>query len=188
MALARLLEDFDAGAAAVATPPRDPASDPLYQEGYAAGLAARQAEDARLEAELIQTIGEIAFGYAEAQAMLLASLSPLFDAISDKLVPASRDGFPAHVAAALMSAATQDLGRPLELQVHPRMVAAIAQTVARQSGLALRVLPNAALPEHAARFSGPHGETLLDIDGLCAALRESIAALTDTQTELQAYG
>ena len=66
-----------------------PSADYLkgFEDGAAAAKAVTAKENDQLNAETVAAISELSFGYHEAKHLFAASLRPLFQAISDRIVP-----------------------------------------------------------------------------------------------------
>ncbi|MCC5972874.1 MAG: hypothetical protein JJT81_02360 [Rubellimicrobium sp.] len=157
---------------------------PEWSAGHAAGLAdgldmAAQRQGILAE-EICQAMTELTFTYAEARAQVLASLAPLLHGLLDRLLPAIvPDILRMAILEALVEAADGDSRMPLVVRVHPAHLAPLAPLVGTLPGHmpviegASGIGPGQALVESSA------GETLLDIDGLLEAIRQSLAVLSE---------
>ena len=191
MALARFLEDFDAPDPAE---PKGPAVETLpgYEAGFAAGQqAARQAAH-QLDAELVQTLTEMGFGFAEARLALLSALEPLFEALTGTLLSDLADDlFQARLVSALNEAAGRQLGQPIRLAVSPGQVEAVARLLPRVGGIALDVQPDTRLAPRSALISQGTSEEAIDLDAVLTGISQildSVGTATREAEEIARHG
>jgi flagellar biosynthesis/type III secretory pathway protein FliH len=175
MMSAELLESFDD------VPPSDPV-DQAYDLGFRDGQAAAQdlarSDQNRLSEELVQSIRDLEFSFAEARADLTAALAPVFDAICNKLFPAIIDEVYARKIAEIISTAAQrQTPDRFQLAVHPDQCAAV-QSAAVILGLDLAVVPDDELGAYAARLGHAEAAELFD----AASLLAEVAAILQTMT------
>lgn len=187
------LDNFD-------TPPDpgeapDPTATPSddWHEGHAAGMraaaAAAEAAQERIRSELVQMLADISFGYAEAHTHLVATLRPLFAALIDKVLPAMlHETFGAHLLDALMSAAAQDMSRPVRIALHPAHIATFAPFVAQNSTIPVELAGDATLSLADIRLLDGCAETAIDPDGLMADLRAILSAFFTQPQGSQHHG
>ncbi len=175
MMTAKLLESFDD------VPPADPvdqAYDLGFRDGQAAAADLAQADQNRLSEELVQSIRDLEFSFAEARADLTAALVPVFDAICDKLFPAIIDEVYARkIAAFIATAAQRQTPDRFQLVVHPDQRAAV-QAAAAMFDMDLAVVADGELGTHAARLG--HAEAAEHFDA--ARLVAEVAAILQTMT------
>lgn len=184
-----LLEDFETGARPAVKAPPQPEDLPGYSEGFAAGQEDASNRQMHLDAEVVQALAEMSFGYAEARQHILTALQPLFRTLIEKLIPELLDeSYQTRVMSTLMDAVTQDIDQSLVLTVHPDHVAGLAALAARQSGLPISVRPDASLPLSAAIIGNGTEETSLDLDALRTALTTTLSAIFDLQEETLRHG
>jgi len=178
-----LLEAFDA---ARAPEPRGPTAD--WTMGHAAGLAegaglAEARAAARhdtLSGELVQSLSDMAFGYAEARGAVLASLGPLIRLVLDRLLPeAASSALIPRLAEAVVAAAREDSARPLVLHVHPSRATALRAALDRAGDGPATVATDASLGADAARMALDGQETSLDLGACLSDLRGALSALLD---------
>lgn len=149
-------------------------------EGYENGLQEAALRQDALSNELVQTIADMSFGYAEARLQLLRSLGPLFETIIERLIPETiATAFPAHIAAQLNAAAKVDTAAPLTLTVHPDQIAAVSKILPVSMDMALTIDSDPNLSPNAAWIASPHMETALDLDGLVVDLSSTLSTLFD---------
>lgn len=173
------LESFDPDDsfdAATATPPQ------TFADGYAAGLAEAAekftSEQATLKQDLVQSISDAAFGYHEAQAHLITSIAPLFDAMVTAILPATlAPALHAHILDMVQSALKSDLQTPVILKVPADQCEAIAAIMGDANAPHVRIEADLALGNHAAWIIGAKEETALDLDGTLAAIMDHTSAL-----------
>ena len=181
MTVALWLEPFGDEQSATSAP------SPDYERGYAEGNAAARAEaleDAtRLNDQLVQTVADINFTYAEARSQVMQSLRPLFQTITVKVLPhCVENGFAGQVVDALMQIAPSDT-EGLSIYVHPNQVASVKAVL---GDVSIAADPN--LTDYAAWIGHDGHETLLDVDGLLARIAETLAALHTYQEDDAQHG
>lgn len=180
MALMLRLEDFDEPAAGAREAAPLPQDLPGYEAGFEDGLQAARAEQNGIDAELVQTLNDMAFGFAEARQHLIHSLVPLFQALVDQLLPQVIDTtFRLHLIDALTALTRQRVSAPIRLIVHPDQVDAVAALLPSVSGLEVDLHHDAEVGPHGALISQGPVESLLEIDDLIQEIHRILSALTD---------
>lgn len=183
-----LLESFDSPAAAVEATGPSLEWVAGHVVGFAEGRAAAAAEQGRFSAEIVQSLADLSFSYAEARGHLLLSLRPLFTVLMDRFLPGLvREGLAAHLAYLLRQAAVQDLQVPIDLCVHPDHIAGLRDIIG-QAGMPLNLRGDRTLSHGQAQLSSVEGETMLDLDELLSATREALAAIFFTDEKEVHHG
>jgi flagellar biosynthesis/type III secretory pathway protein FliH len=185
MMSAKLLESFDE------VPPSDPSGE-AYDQGFRDGQAAAehlaQADQNRLSEELVQSIRDLEFSFAEARADLTAALAPVFAAICDKIFPAIIDGIYARKIADVISTAAQcQTPDRFQLAVHPDQSGAV-QAAVGIFGMDLKVVPDAELGKYAARLDHAENAELFDAEHLVAEIAAILQTMTHTAERNRAHG
>lgn len=159
-----------------------------YDEGFAAGLAAANADNATLSSSLVQTFSDISFTYAEARAQILQSLGPLIETLTSAVLPhCVVSGFAGVLAQELSSIAGADTSAPICVHVHPDQQVAVQQVVAGLQS-EITVQTDHSLDLHAARISRANTETQLDLDQLLMQITEALNAITLLENRTNAHG
>lgn len=181
-----LLESFDNGADTA------PAPDLGYDTGYAAGRAEALAEAAAaqdaLQAEVVQTIADLGFTFAEAKRDITLALGPLFDQVIDTLLPhCVRVGFGGEIASLITARLQEALGGGLSLTVHPDQETALTSAFA---GVSVRpqIATDASLKPHEAWVGFATSTTHLDLDTLCDDIGSILSAIHLTPERTQSHG
>lgn len=177
MARLAVLESFD-----TAAPPEPGGPGPDWLAGHAAGFdegqAAARAEASALSAETAQRIADLCFGYAEAEAQILARLRPLFRALADRIVPAVlQDTLGVALAEELDAAVVADLARPAVLRVPPEDHAAVGSALAALARAPFVLRADPALGRGQALIETPVQSTAFDCGRLAADVDAALAAL-----------
>lgn len=170
---ARILESFDAE-------PAPSADEIAYLRGVEDGKAAALAEMAnaqdRLTAELVQNLNDLEFKFAEARADITQAISPVFQAMSDKLFPAIVDRlYIFRIADILRDAAMAQVPEQLSLAVHPEQVDVVS-AAARELSPQVVVVPDPDLTLNAVLLRYADESRLFDPEHLLG----QIATLLDT--------
>lgn len=159
-----------------------------YQEGLQAGLAQAAADAAALNAELVQSIGNIDFTYTEARSQLLGSLTPLLTTIVEKVLPhCVAEGFAGQLADLLLQAANEDANAAMTLHVHPSQRIAV-EAATKDIGDQVIVQDDPQLDVHAAWIKQERSETLLNVDSLLTTISETLSAIHHTEDRTEDHG
>ena len=159
-----------------------------YQEGLQAGIAQTTADAAALEAEFVQSLGNIDFTYTEARSQLLGSLAPLLTTIVEKVLPhCVAEGFAGQLADMLLQAAAQDAKAGITLHIHPSQREAV-ESATSDAAVNLSLHEDPQLEPHAAWIRQRRSETLLDADGLLAAISEALGAIHHVENRTENHG
>lgn len=189
MTITHLLEDFST------TDPADAATLLLsnleleeqrlaaFEKGYSAGwddaIAADAQSRARLSESLSQNLEAAEFSYHEAFSQMQSALVPVFEAISDQLLPGLvAVGLPLRLAPALQDIAADAIARPLILSVPVGTSATIAPLLQRTGGIDVIVKEDAGLAEGQARLHLDDGGIEIDLATLAEEMRDALAAFT----------
>ncbi len=188
MGLLLNLEDFASDGDAS----RDTVPDetlPGYDAGFRAGQAAAEAKQAATDAQLVQSIDDIAFGFAEARQTILQGLEPLFSALVTQVLPrTSEESFRAQLVQILMDGAAQDVAQPAVISVHPQQVETLSALFTSLGFADLTVHPDPGSTPNAALISRGDVETALDVDGMIARIIEILQIVTEASDERIAHG
>ncbi len=188
MALLLALQDFsDADADRVTEQKAE--TLPGYDAGFAAGMAEAAAAQAAVDAALVQAIEDISFGFAEARQIILQGLTPLFEALVAKILPATVDTtYHTRLVAQLTDAAHADVRQPCELIVHPDQVAAVSHLVAQLGSQDVAIKGGAEQPLHAALIQRGPVETAIDAEAVLEGLKEIMTAFFEMTQEQSEHG
>lgn len=181
MAQFLMLEDFDEQARRANAVPSDPVESlPGYDAGFAAGEAAAQSAQANIDAALVQTLNDMAFGFAEARQHLLQGIRPLFAALIDQLLPSVvDDAFRARLVDTLQQIAKDQSEAPVRLIVDASQAEAMTALLPAIQGLDITLLTQDDLGPHGALISYGDAECALDLDDLIAQVITVLGALFD---------
>ncbi len=155
---------------------------PEWSAGFAVGeLAGREAamaEQTAIRAELVQTLGDMAFGYAEAHAQILGKLRPLFAALVEKVLPEIlHESFGAHLLDALLEQAQMDMSRPVRIVLNPAHIPGFAPLISQFAAFPVELAGDPTLSLSEALVANGPAETAIDPDRLLADLRACLAGL-----------
>ena len=152
-----------------------------FEKGYSAGWEDATAADAQgrshLSAALSQNIEDAVFSYHEALTQMQQALIPVFEAISEQLLPGMiRNGLAPHIVAAMQNIAAEAMGRPLVLTVPPGCEQAIAPLLPEPEGLEVILDEDPTLGEGQARLHLDDGGVEIDLSALAQDIRDALAA------------
>ncbi|WP_373634926.1 hypothetical protein [Yoonia sp. SS1-5] len=175
MAQVLSLESFEKALVVETGPNEDYAAG--YAEGLAAGRAEAEADSAALASSFVQSVSDAEFTYAEASSQLLRSLRPLFQALSEKILPHCVDaGFASQLANTLSNGAAAEIGKPLSVHVSTDQYEAV---LAALSGLPIQVdvKPDVSLPALTAWIGRDDAECLFDLSSITAEIDKMLGAI-----------
>ena len=158
-----------------------------YQQGFDAGRAAAEMDSATLGSALVQAISDIDFTYTEARAQLLKSLGPLFETLTEAVLPhCIETGFAGQLAEELARAAAADTNSPIRIHIHPDQLVAVQ--MATEQHLEVEIHADPALGPHAARIEHGNTETQLELDRLLGRINEALGAIATPENRKTNYG
>ncbi len=155
-----------------------------FEKGYKSGwddcLTAESEARAHISADLARNLQEMAFTYAEARRDVLLALTPLFNQITDSLLPTV-------AAAAIGPVLTAELGAiaehatsnlAVELRAAPAACAALEKITGADDRLTISIRPEPAFAEGqiSVRFGGEERE--IDLCAAAASMAEVIRTVT----------
>ena len=181
--MALLLEAFDADPVDAFEMPPLPNEDYLngFAEGEAAAKEAFAQDQLTLKSELVQSVSDMAFGYEEASAQMIANLDPLFKVMLKKLLPATLSkGLNAMLYDLLISTAKIDALAPITISVHPDQLEA-AKSALEDTTANLLLQSDLSLGPHAALTQSVSGESVLDLDAALSEINGVLDALPESQ-------
>lgn len=185
------LEVFETGQHTISQEPAGPTED--WQNGHAAGFeearVLAEADANALGAEIVQSLSDMSFGFAEARAAVLQQLEPLFDALISKFLPefAAQSMVPM-IRDRLMAIAADAIDRPLTLSVPPDQIVAVSDLLAEAPNLPFTARSDPTLGSGQALVSAADHEEMIDLGAVLAVAQETLSALADTPQERSQNG
>jgi flagellar assembly protein FliH len=195
MSIAHLLPDFgasDAGSDAdeiLSAEAAEAQRLEAFEEGYRAGwddAAKAQTEDeARVRADLARNLQDMSFTYQEAYAQIGRSLAPIFERISETLLPEiAHASLGAHLAEQLTALARSTAEGVAEITVAPESEPAVAALLEEELPFTVRVRTDPMLGAGQAELAFGAAERAIDLDAAIMSMREAIRAyFQQTETE-----
>lgn len=186
MATLLQLESFDApGAMTPALAP--PAEAEGYQDGYAAGAAATEAAlkmtQDHLREELVAAVQAAGLTLQDVQKDLVASVTPLLNAILSQVMPATlAPALYENLRQLVTRALAADAQTQLTLRIAPEHVEPVRQVLRDIAEPPIQVCEDPSLNGAAAWVVTPRGETALDMDAALASIRTHLEALQTVPT------
>jgi flagellar biosynthesis/type III secretory pathway protein FliH len=185
--MASFLESFaDADTLPAQAPSPDHAA--AYAEGYAAAMDDIAATNDRLEAELVQTLSDMAFTYRAARQDVIDALEPLVQTLIQSVLPhCITNGFADQIAAAVLQDFTDQAGSAVRVNIHPDQLAPV-RNATRQLAADVLIAADPHLSRHAAWIGSARGEVSFDMDRHLAAITALLANLSTQQQEVAQNG
>jgi flagellar biosynthesis/type III secretory pathway protein FliH len=152
-----------------------------YEQGYGAGwddaLRAQSEDIARLRTDLGRNLTEMALNYRDARRHILNALEPLLHEMVSKVLPAiARQSLGQVILEQLRPVADTLASVPVVVRVSPTNRELVQTLLARETDLPLRVETEPTLSDGQAHLKLPGEETLVDLDGVAAAIAGAVAA------------
>lgn len=187
------LEVFDAGTSAdgvveLTQAGFETAKLEAYERGYSAGWedCAKGHEDdlSQIRAELSQALGDAGFTTLEARQAVLRALAPVFDAVTDVMVPElARAGLGVRLREVLEEMARSVTQPRLTVRAAPVHVPMIEEIALSQPALTVIVEADAQYGPGQISLTHETAETSLDLDAVAKGIRAAIADFITTETQ-----
>ncbi|WP_339109012.1 flagellar biosynthesis protein [Thioclava sp. GXIMD4216] len=152
-----------------------------FEKGYSAGwedaVAAQNAEQARLRADLGQNLQALSFTFHEARQHVLDAMRPLLVDMTAKVLPVvARQTLAQTIAEQVMPLADGLADTPLTVVVNPNSIEQVQELLSQEKSLPLTFVAEETLGEGQVylRFGGK--ETHIDLDGVIALIGDAIAS------------
>ncbi len=187
MPISHLLEDFkttdpaDASTILMSNLELEEQRLAAFEKGYSAGwedaISADGQAKAHLSSVLTQNLEDAVFSYHEALTQMQQALVPVFEAISEQLLPGMvRSGLAPHILTALRDIATEAVSRPLVLSVPPGTEDGIAPLLPVTDNVELIIREDGNLGEGQARLHLDDGGIEIDLRALAGDMRDALSA------------
>lgn len=164
-----------------------------YENGFQAGatdaLAAFQAEEARLSADLVTTLRDLSFGFHEASAHVMSSVTPVLKAVIDTVLPrmmAETVGYT--ILEAVEPLVEEASGIPVRLLVSPEEAPALRQIIGESADVPFVIVEDPALRQGRAHLKIGTIERQIDISGVLDRISTAVDAITELNTRISANG
>ena len=183
MSHALILECFDPDTVSEPTHPE-------YQRGYAAALAAARIEFAQAQSssrdEVSQALQTARFSYVEARAALIQQLSPVFDAISTRLLPQlGHAALIIHVYDAMAQAAANAMSETPTFTMHPDMLLAISAIIDADELEQVKLIADPEQGPLVMWVDSKPQPKMIDMSAAIAEIAAALAALSPPKTAHQ---
>lgn len=161
-----------------------------FEKGYTAGwddaVAAQDAEQARLRADLARNLEDLSFTYAEARAHVLQAMEPLLRDMVAKVLPAlARDSLAPVVLETLLPLAEEMAGAAITVVVNPANRPAVEALLTARKTLPLTFVEEPSLGEGQVYLRMGDAESRIDLDGVIAAIGRAVAGFFAMQNEVK---
>ena len=165
-----------------------------FDKGYRAGwddAIKAKAEDAERFAEgFAQNLQDLSFTYHEVHAQVLANLTPLFEEILQKMLPAlARDTLGAHIADQLAQLSREIGAVQIEVVVAPGagdQVTTLLNAASTSLPVTVTEAPSVAEGQAELRLGGR--ELSVDISGVAAQITEAVHSVLYDNAEVRSHG
>lgn len=192
------LENFDLGGAPEAAPPLSDAEieqirHQAYENGFQAGaadaIAAMQAEDARLSAELVTALRDLSFGFHEASAHVMCNVTPVLRAMVDTVLPRLMGDTVGHtVLEAVEPLLEEAAGIPVRLLIAPDDAPAVRRIIGESADLPFVIVEDPTLAPGRANLRIGAVERHIDVSGVLDRIAGAVDAVTELNTRKAANG
>lgn len=179
MATALTLESFDHDAGDA------PQSHPEYARGFDEGIKAEQAraQDAhtKLSASLVNSITDAHFTFVEARQAILAELTPLLNAITKHILPATQTiALTSTICEILEQASESQLSTRPTIAVHPEQFDAVTTALETVLSSKIKILSDSSLSSHAAWLTVNGHDSMIDFENTLTAVQTALRAFSDS--------
>jgi flagellar assembly protein FliH len=189
------LENFDQarGAARMAEAEIEEIRRTAYENGFQAGaadaVAAMQADEARLSAELVARLQDMSFGFHEASAHVMSNVAPVLKSIVDTVLP----GVMAETVGRTVLEAAEPLvaeaaGIPVRVLCAPAEAPAVRAVIGEGADVPFVIVEDPGLAPGTATLKLGDAERRIDVAGVLDRISASIDAVTDLNARKTANG
>lgn len=150
-----------------------------YQAGWEDSAKAHAEEGLRINNDLASALQGWSFSFNDAQTQMLASLKPLFQQISDTLIPAlARTGAPHLLAEQLTLLSKQQLGETMKLSVSEEELPALERHLQFGGSYSVEFIADPSLNAGEFHISVGSEEHFIDINQVTSAVQDALEAMT----------
>ena len=164
--------------------------DKGYRAGWDDAIKAKTDEGAQLADGVAHTLQDLSFTYHEVHAQVLSNLTPLFNEILQKMLPAlARDTLGAHIADQLSAVAREIGTAQIGIEVAPGAAQQVTHLInAASSSLPVTVTEVPTLGDGQADLRLGAKELSIDLAEVTQQITEAVRAVLYDQTEMRAHG
>ncbi|TQS71563.1 hypothetical protein ERN12_11090 [Rhodobacteraceae bacterium] len=164
-----------------------------YERGYAAGWqeasASQAAEEARQQADLLQNLQGLAFGFHEARQHVLQALAPVLRDMTAKILPRiATDTLAPLIAQEVAALAATADPPPITVLTHSQCQQAVLQLLAKEPGLPLVFKNDQSLSHGQAVLRFGETEIRIDPDEAIRRIEAVLAGYFNTKSQETADG
>jgi flagellar assembly protein FliH len=192
------LEEFDARPAAPAAPSISEAEAEqirrdAYENGFQAGatdaVAAFEAEEGRLSAELVTTLRDLSFGFHEASTHVMSIVTPVLKAVVDTVLPRLMTETVGYtILEAVEPLVEEASGIPVRLLVSPEEAPAIRRIIGDSADVPFVIVEDPAVERGRAHLKIGAVERHVDVSGVLDRISAAVDAVTELNTRKTANG
>jgi flagellar assembly protein FliH len=164
-----------------------------YETGFQAGatdaVAAFQAEEARLSADLVTTLRDLSFGFHEASTHVMSNVTPVLKAVIDTVLPrlmAETVGYT--ILEAIEPLVEEASGIPVRLLISPDEASAVRQIIGESADVPFVIVEDPSLERGRANLKVGATERQIDISGVLDRISAAVDAVTELNTRKTANG
>ena len=161
-----------------------------FEKGYTAGwddaVAAQDADQAKLRADLARNLEDLSFTYAEARAHVLHAMEPLLRDMVAKVLPAiAQETLAPLVLETLRPLAEEMAGAAITVVVNPANRHTVEALLSIGKTLPLTFVEEPSLGEGQVYLRMGDAESRIDLDGVIAAIGRAVAGFFAMQNEVK---
>jgi flagellar assembly protein FliH len=150
-----------------------------YQAGWEDSAKAHAEEGLRMSEELAAAFQGWSFTFSDAQTQLLSSLKPLFQQISETLLPAlAQTGAPNLLSEQLLTLSRQNMGETIQLHVSPNEFPAIERHLQNAESFSVELTSDPSIKPGEFQISVGAEEHFIDINQVISSVQDALAAMT----------
>lgn len=186
MSIAHLLEDFtlQAGGGQLHVLDEDALEEQRlasFEQGYSAGwedaVQAQEQSRGQVSAELAKSLEDMSFTYHEAVNRMALSLEPMFQSLTQLVLPEMLDrGFAVRLVEQLTDIARGRIGQPMQIFVPSGRVNEVEDLIPAELSSPVQVIEDPSLEAGQARLKVGVSQREVDCSGLLAAIDQAFQA------------
>lgn len=160
-----------------------------YAEGLKAGLTESAATQARMTEELVASLTELEFGYAEARHHILHTLAPLFELIARRIVPTALSAsLGPEIARIIAAAVDQSATAPVQIYAPPESIEVLTPIFDHRLAVPWELRGDADLTNGQVRWATGTAEMLIDQNLIMTKIQDALATILDEAERKTAHG
>ncbi|MFP7569183.1 ABC transporter ATP-binding protein [Marivita sp. S2033] len=164
--------------------------DKGYRAGWDDAIKAKSDDAEQLSVAFSQNLQDLSFTYHDVHAQVLSNLTPLFDEIMRKMLPAlAKDTLGAHICDKLTSLAKETGTTTISIVVSPGSGEQVSKLLSDWAGgLPVTVTESTNVAEGQAEIHLGEKELSIDLAGAVREITQAVSSVIHKETEVRSHG